>query len=38
MADPNPNSCGFGKVSEVPVEKITITFAQSEALIKHLPN
>lgn len=38
MGDPNPNSCGFGKVSEVPVEKITITFEQSQALAAYLPN
>ena len=38
LKDPNRNSCGFGKVSEVPVEKITITFEQSQALIKYLPN
>lgn len=37
LRDPNRNSCGFGKVSEVPVEKITITFEQSQELIKYLP-
>lgn len=37
LKDPNKNSCGFGKVSEVPVEKITITFEQSQELIKYLP-
>ena len=37
LRDPNRNSCGFGKVSEVPVEKITITFLQSQELIKYLP-
>ncbi len=38
MSDPNPDSCGFGKVSEVPIEKITITFEQSQALIRYMPN
>ncbi|MEK7462402.1 MAG: hypothetical protein AAB618_02405 [Patescibacteria group bacterium] len=38
MTDPLPDSCGFGKVAEVPVEKITITLEQSEQLIKYLPN
>lgn len=37
LKDPNRSSCGFGKVSEVPVEKITITFEQSQELIKYLP-
>lgn len=37
LRDPNRNSCGFGKVSEVPVEKITISFEQSQELIKDLP-
>jgi hypothetical protein len=35
--DPAPRACGFGKVSEVPVEWIDITFEQSQELIKHLP-
>lgn len=38
MIDPDHTACGFGKVSEVPVEKITITYEQSQALIKYLPN
>lgn len=38
MTDPLPDSCGFGKVSEVPVEKITITLEQSEQLVRYLPN
>ena len=37
LRDPDRNSCGFGKISEVPVEKITITFEQSQELIKYLP-
>ena len=37
LKDSNRNSCGFGKVSEVPLEKITITFEQSQELIKYLP-
>lgn len=37
LKDPNRNSCGFGKVSEARVEKITITFEQSQALIGYLP-
>ena len=37
LQDPNRNSCGFGKISEVPVEKITISFEQSQELIKYLP-
>ena len=37
LRDPNRDSCGFGRVSEVPVEKITITFEQSQELIKYLP-
>jgi hypothetical protein len=38
MADPAPDSCGFGKVSEIPVETITITLEQSEQLMRHMPN
>lgn len=38
MTDPQPDSCGFGKVPEVPVEKITITLEQSQQLIRYLPN
>lgn len=33
--DPNPNSCGFGKVSEVPVETIGITLEQLTELSKN---
>lgn len=38
LKDQNRSSCGFGKVSEVPVEKITISFQQSQAIISHLPD
>lgn len=37
LRDPNRDSCGFGKVSEVRVEKVTVTFEQSQELIKYLP-
>lgn len=37
MTDPLPRECGFGKVSEVPVESINITHEQSVELIKHIP-
>jgi hypothetical protein len=36
--DPAQESCGFGKVSEIPVERITITFEQSQQLVRYLPN
>src|SRR3989338_910741 len=35
--DPNPTSCGFGKIGEVPEEFIDITFEQSTELIKNIP-
>lgn len=38
MTDPSRRSCGFGKVSEVPVEKVTLSWQQSQALSGHLPN
>lgn len=34
MNDPRPDSCGFGKVSEVPIEKIDITLDQETELSK----
>jgi hypothetical protein len=34
--DPLPRSCGFGKVSEVPIEWIDITYEQSVELAKHV--
>jgi hypothetical protein len=32
MNDPNPNSCGFGKVSDVPVETVPLSWEQQQAL------
>jgi hypothetical protein len=37
MNDPAPEYCGFGKVSEVPVESVHITYEQSLELIRYLP-
>jgi hypothetical protein len=34
MTDPNSSGCGFGKVSDVPVEDLEITQEQSSELIK----
>ena len=36
MTDPNPTSCGFGKISEVPVVQLAITYEQSIELIKYV--
>ncbi|PIR69356.1 MAG: hypothetical protein COU47_03230 [Candidatus Niyogibacteria bacterium CG10_big_fil_rev_8_21_14_0_10_46_36] len=30
--DPNPNSCGFGKVSDVPTETVRLTWEQQQAI------
>lgn len=35
--DPKPTSCGFGKVSDIPIRDIEITFEQSTELMRVIP-